>query len=141
MAMYLTLFASAFLAATLFPAQSETVLTGSIILKPQETALLVAIASIGNILGSIINWGLGRFFSHQSHRLLRPHSSAMKRAQTWYQRWGWWSLFVSWVPIIGDPLTLIAGLLKEPLWRFVLVVSMAKTGRYLVLAWAIQSAL
>ena len=57
----------------------------------------------------------------------------MARASGWYQRWGYWSLLASWVPIIGDPLTLAAGILREPLWRFILIVTFAKGGRYLVL--------
>ncbi|MEP2845606.1 MAG: DedA family protein, partial [Alphaproteobacteria bacterium] len=57
----------------------------------------------------------------------------MGRASGWYQRWGYWSLLASWVPIIGDPLTLAAGMMREPLWRFLLIVTLAKGGRYLVL--------
>lgn len=58
------------------------------------------------------------------------------RAQGWYARWGWWTLFGSWLPIIGDPLVLAAGLMREPLWRVVLVVTLAKAGRYVALTWA-----
>jgi len=62
------------------------------------------------------------------------------RAQDWYGRRGWVSLFGSWLPIIGDPLTLAAGIMREPLWRFLLVVTAAKAGRYIVLVWAVQAA-
>jgi membrane protein YqaA with SNARE-associated domain len=58
----------------------------------------------------------------------------MARAQQWYQRYGCWTLLLSWLPVVGDPLTLVAGVMREPLWRFVLLVSIAKAGRYLVLA-------
>ena len=141
MLIYLSLFASALLAATLIPAQSEAVLVSSIIARPDEIGLLIAIASAGNILGSLVNWGLGRFAGSRATRLFKLDSGSVKRAQSWYQKWGWWSLFASWVPIVGDPLTFIAGLMKEPLWRFLLVVSVAKTGRYVVLAWMVQSSL
>ncbi len=129
------------MAATLFPAQSEAMLTGYLLLRPEEMALLIATASTGNILGSVLNWGLGRFFREQAGRFFKSDSKSVTRAQAWYQRWGWWSLLASWVPIIGDPLTLIAGLMREPFWRFLLVVSVAKTGRYLVLAWIVKASL
>jgi membrane protein YqaA with SNARE-associated domain len=64
----------------------------------------------------------------------------LARAQDRYQRWGWISLLASWVPIIGDPITLAAGVMREPLWRFVLVVSIAKFGRYFVLATTVLGA-
>lgn len=58
----------------------------------------------------------------------------LDRAQAWYRRFGRWSLLASWVPIIGDPLTVVAGMLREPLPSFLLLVTIAKAGRYLVLA-------
>ena len=61
-------------------------------------------------------------------------ANQLERAQQRYQRWGQWSLLLSWMPVIGDPLTLIAGIMREPFWRFVLLVTLAKGGRYLVLA-------
>ncbi|MDF9441301.1 DedA family protein [Stenotrophomonas acidaminiphila] len=97
--------------------------------------LLIAVASVGNVLGSVINWWLGRGLLHFRERRWFPVSAqALERAQARYQRFGSWSLLLSWVPIIGDPLTLAAGVMKEPLWRFLLLVTLAKTGRYLVLA-------
>jgi membrane protein YqaA with SNARE-associated domain len=131
---YLSLFASSLLAATLIPAQSEAVLVGSIVLIPDAVVLLVAVASVGNVLGALINWILGRFFSDRCLRMYDEESGAVRRAVHWYQRWGWISLFASWVPFIGDPLTFCAGIMREPLWRFLLIVTIAKTLRYVVLA-------
>ena len=122
------------MAATLIPAQSEAVLVGSILLIPDEVFFLVAVASVGNVLGAMINWMLGRFFSDRCVRIYDGESRAVQRAVRWYQRWGWVSLFASWVPIIGDPITFISGVMKEPLWRFVLIVTFAKTSRYVILA-------
>jgi membrane protein YqaA with SNARE-associated domain len=63
-------------------------------------------------------------------------ANALARASTWYQRYGKWSLLLSWAPVIGDPLTLVAGVLREPLGPFLLLVTLAKVGRYLVLTLA-----
>lgn len=132
--LYLGLFFAALLAATLVPAQSETVLVG-LLVAGHPAWLLIAVASAGNVLGSVINWWLGRGLLHFRERRWFPVSAqALARAQARYQRFGSWSLLLSWVPIIGDPLTLAAGVMKEPMWRFLLLVTLAKTGRYVVLA-------
>jgi membrane protein YqaA with SNARE-associated domain len=138
---YLSLFASSLLAATLIPAQSEAVLVGSIVLIPDDVFLLVTVASIGNILGALINWILGRFFSDRCVRMYDAESGTVQRAARWYKRWGWISLFASWVPVIGDPITFISGVMKEPLWRFVLIVTIAKGARYAVLGLVTLSSL
>jgi len=130
------LFFVAFAAATILPLQSEAVLVGMLLASEQPPWLLVAIASLGNVLGSVVNWALGR----QVHRWhdrrwfpLRP--AALARAEAWYRRWGRFSLLLSWAPLIGDPLTVVAGVLREPLPIFVALVTIAKTARYVVLAW------
>lgn len=129
------LFLAAFLAATLIPAQSEAVLVALILAGWHPVWLLLAVATVGNVLGSVVNWGLGSFLSHRAGARWFPLSQAqMDRAAAWYHRWGFWSLLAAWVPVIGDPLTLAAGVMREPLWRFALIVTLAKGGRYLVLA-------
>lgn len=135
----LLLFASAFGAATLLPLQSEAVLL--VLLHQQEVAaaLLVIVASIGNILGSCVNWWLGLYIERYKQCSWFPVSQAkLEKAQQIYRKYGFWSLFLSWTPIIGDPITLVAGLMKERFWRFLLLVSIAKTGRYLFILWAYQ---
>ncbi|MGJ8534606.1 MAG: YqaA family protein [Alphaproteobacteria bacterium] len=134
----LGLFFSAFVAATIIPAQSESVLTALILLDQVPVAVLVVVASIGNIAGSIVNWGLGRAIERYRDRRWFPVKPAMlARATRWYHRYGKWSLLLSWVPIIGDPLTVVAGVLREKFWRFLLLVSIAKTGRYVFLAYVV----
>ena len=126
------LFLSAFGAATLLPLQSEALLLGLLVQGKQHTVLLIAVASLGNILGSCVNWYLGLKIEHYKNKKWFPVSAdKMLKAQATYQKYGYWSLLLSWVPIIGDPITLIAGLLKENLVRFLLMVSIAKIGRYL----------
>ena len=97
--------------------------------------LLIAVASAGNILGSCVNWLLGGFAERFRDRKWFPVSpQALDRAQGWYRRYGRWSLLLSWVPVVGDPLTVAAGVMREPFLPFLLLVALAKTGRYLVLA-------
>ena len=95
---------------------------------------LLFFASLGNILGACVNWYLGLKIEHYKDKKWFPLSAQqMTRAQLSYQKYGYWTLLLSWVPIIGDPITLIAGLLKENFARFLLLASLAKVGRYLFL--------
>lgn len=131
------LFLAAFAAATLIPAQSEAVLVALILSDSQPVRLLLVVATVGNVLGSVVNWVMGRFLICFANRRWFPFSQGqVDRATGWYARWGHWSLLGAWLPLVGDPLTLAAGVLREPFWRFVLIVTLAKGGRYLVLAWA-----
>jgi len=135
LAAYLGLFFSAFGAATLLPLGSEVVFVSLLLSDAYLVWLLVAVASIGNVLGSLVNWLLGRHLERFRQRTWFPVSEQrLQQAQGWYARYGRWSLLLSWVPIIGDPLTLVAGVMRERCWVFLLIVSLAKTGRYLVLA-------
>lgn len=132
---YLSLFAAAVLAATLFPAQSEALLVALLLSDSYSVTALVGVASVGNTLGSIINWFLGRSLERFKDRAWFPvGADNLARAQEWYHRYGKWSLLASWLPIIGDPITLVAGVMKEPLPVFILLVGIAKTARYVLLA-------
>lgn len=135
LAAYLALFLAAFLAATIVPAQSEAVLVGLILADKQPLLLLLLVATAGNVLGSVVNWLLGRFIEHFRDRPWFPVSpDKLARAEAWYRRFGVWSLLLSWVPIIGDPLTVVAGVLRTPFLTFLALVTLAKAGRYIVLA-------
>ncbi|MEQ9465495.1 MAG: YqaA family protein [Haliea sp.] len=128
------LFFSALGAATLLPLQSEAVLAGLLAQGEQHLVLLLAVATAGNVLGAVVNWWLGRSIEHFRDRRWFPVSgAALERAQAGYHRYGRWSLLLSWAPVIGDPLTLVAGIMKEPFWSFLVLVTLAKGGRYLVL--------
>ena len=131
---YSGLFIAAFLAATILPAQSEAGLAALILVSPASTTLLVATASLGNVLGSLVNWYLGRGINRFTGKRWFPASTQLSRATSWYSRYGRWSLLLSWVPVIGDPLTVVAGIMREPLLRFLLIVGIAKTSRYIVVA-------
>jgi membrane protein YqaA with SNARE-associated domain len=111
------------------------VLVGLLLGGEQPIAVLLVVASVGNVLGSLLNAVLGRGIERFRGRRWFPVSTQqLARARTTYGRYGRWSLLLSWVPIIGDPLTLVAGVMREPWWSFLLLVSLAKTGRYLLLA-------
>ncbi|MNJ22813.1 Inner membrane protein YqaA [compost metagenome] len=131
---YIGLFLAALGAATLLPMQSEAVLVGMLVSDKFVPLTLLLVATAGNVLGSLLNWILGRSIEHFRHKRWFPVSeSKLEKAQQSYQRYGHWSLLLSWAPIIGDPLTLVAGIMREPLWRFLLIVTLAKGGRYLLL--------
>lgn len=132
---YFGLFLAAFGAATLLPMQSEAVLAGMLLSGAYAPQLLVGVATVGNVLGSVANWLLGRGVERFRHKRWFPVGEGkLAKAQRAYQRYGYWSLLLSWVPLIGDPLTVVAGTMREPLWRFLLIVTLAKGGRYLLLA-------
>ena len=137
---YSGLFSAAFLAATLLPLQSEAVLAGLLLAGRQSVGVLIIVASAGNVMGSSVNWWLGRYIERFHDRKWFPvKAEALQRAEKWYRLYGRWSLFLSWVPVIGDPFTVIAGILREPFWSFLVIVTFAKTARYLAIAAALLS--
>jgi len=137
---YLGLFVTALGAATVLPMQSEAVLVGLLISDRFSAVWLVAVASLGNVLGAIANWMLGRGIERfRDHRWFPIGPAALERAQRWYRRFGKWSLLGSWLPIVGDPITLVGGVLREPLATFILLVAIAKVGRYMAIAVAVAA--
>jgi membrane protein YqaA with SNARE-associated domain len=130
---FLGLFLAAFLAATPVPMQSEVVFL-ALQAAGWPALLLVAVASVGNVLGSCVTYAIGRGAETFRNRRWFPLTpAALARAQGWWQRWGLWSLLVSWAPG-GDLLVALAGLMRVPVWQFLLLVTLAKTARYAVLA-------
>ena len=135
LSVYAGLFFVALLSASILPLQSEAVLVGLLLSETHPVWLLLAVASTGNVLGSLVNWYLGKYLQHFQHgRWFPVKPDQLDKAGRWYQKYGKWSLLLSWVPIIGDPLTVIAGVLREPFVPFLLLVTVAKVSRYLVLA-------
>lgn len=140
--MYFSVFISAFLAATIIPAQSEAVLAYQLSLAPGAVVALVTFATVGNVLGAMLNWALGRFFTHHRDKRWFPiQTHKIEKAEKQYRKYGRFSLLLSWVPFIGDPITVVAGVLREPLWSFILLVTIAKSARYIVIAMAVISSL
>ncbi len=132
------LFLAAFLAATIIPAQSEALLLALGASGKYPVLLLLAVASVGNILGSVVNWWLGRRAYHFRYKRWFPvKEKTLDKAQNWYRRYGRWSLLLSWVPFIGDPLTVAAGALREKLWVFIPLVAAGKVARYIAVLYMI----
>ena len=132
--LYLTMFVSAFLAATFFPFPSELTLAASIA-AGGSASWLIAVATLGNTLGAVVNWGLGRFIERFRNRSWFPvDSQRLQRGQAWFRRYGVWSLLLAWVPVAGDALTVIAGAMRVHIVPFVILVAAGKGGRYVVLA-------
>lgn len=114
--------------------QSEAVLVAMLLSDRYIASTLLAVATFGNVLGSTLNWVLGRSIERLRHKRWFPVSeSKLEKAEQFYLRYGRWSLLLSLVPIIGDPLTVVAGVMREPIWSFLLIVTLAKGIRYLVL--------
>ena len=126
------LFLSSFLAATIFPAQSELVLASLNIADNHDKFLLVTIATIGNVLGALVNWFIGYYLIKFKDRKWFPlKKKQLKKYSNIYQKWGIWSLLFAWMPIVGDPLTVIAGIFRTNIWLFLLLVTIGKASRYL----------
>lgn len=128
---YLLLFGSAFLAATILPFYSEVFLF-ALLRDGGDPVVLVIVATLGNTLGAVVNWVLGLYLLHfRERRWFYFSQSQIDRAQRWFQRYGFWSLLLAWMPIGGDALTLIAGIMKVRLWIFLLLVATGKALRYI----------
>ncbi|MCW8914388.1 MAG: DedA family protein [Magnetovibrio sp.] len=130
---YLGLFFTAFLAATILPFSSEAILAGLSVAGGFEALMLWTVATAGNTLGAMINWVLGRWCLHWQDRKWFPFKTKdLDKADAWFAKWGVWSLLLSWVPIIGDPITFAAGFLRVHFVLFSVLVLIAKGGRYAV---------
>jgi membrane protein YqaA with SNARE-associated domain len=129
------IFASAFLSATLLPGVSEaTLLTLAADAHGVWLVVLGATASLGNTLGAVVNWWLGRYCLRWQDRRWFPFSAAqLRRGGDFFRRYGVWSLLLAWLPVVGDPLTFAAGVLRAPLLTFLVLVAVGKTVRYAVL--------
>ena len=130
---YLGLFLSAFLAATLVPAYSE-ILFASLIAGGYDPLALWLWASAGNTLGSAVNWALGRYLlQFQDRRWFPFKADSLGRAQAWFQKFGVWSLLLAWLPVGGDALTFIAGVMRVRFIIFFVLTAIGKSARYAVL--------
>ncbi len=128
------LFVASFLAATFVPAQSEMVLAAMYLTGNHNAALLVMVATFGNVLGACVNWWVGRCLSQlKNPRWFSIREAQLERAKYAYQRFGVWTLLLAWVPLVGDPLTVIAGMFKTPMWQFISLVTIGKAARYIAI--------
>lgn len=130
--MYLTLFFTSLIAATLFPLSSEALLI-TLLYQQYSPVLLWSVATGGNTLGSCINWYLGRQCLRWHDKKWFPFKPAqLTRAQQLFRRYGLVSLLFAWIPVIGDPLTFFAGVMRIRFWQFLILVAIGKSLRYAV---------
>lgn len=130
-----SLFLSALISSTLLPGGSEALLI-YYLHQGGNPWWLVGVATVGNVLGSLVTYGMGRLGNEAVHRKwLRMSEQDVARAEGWFARFGQPALLLAWLPVVGDPLCLVAGLLRSPLLWFVVLVTVGKLGRYVFLAW------
>jgi len=131
---YLSLFTISFLAATVLPFSSELTLAGLIATSNYDNSFLLIVASLGNVLGSVVNWALGFYSRNLTKKKWFPFKKdkQIENSSKWFSKFGKWSLLFAWVPIIGDPLTLVAGLLRVRFLDFIILVAFGKVSRYLI---------
>ena len=135
---YLSLFSISFLAATVLPFSSELTLAGLISSSNYDNLLLLVVASFGNVLGSVFNWSLGFYSRNLSTKKWFPFKETqIERSSKWFSKFGKWSLLFAWLPIVGDPLTFVAGLLRVRFLDFIILVAIGKVSRYLIVFYLI----
>ena len=135
---YLSLFFISFLAATVLPFSSELTLAGLISTSNYDNLLLLVVASFGNVLGSVFNWSLGFYSRNLSTKKWFPFKETqIERSSKWFSKFGKWSLLFAWLPIVGDPLTFVAGLLRIRFLDFIILVAIGKVSRYLIVFYLI----
>ncbi len=138
---YVTVFVSSFLAATVVPFYSEISVAGALAAGAAPLAV-VAVATAGNTLGAVVGWWLGRLVLRFRDRRWFPASAAqLERAQRWFQRFGVWSLLLAWLPVGGDALTVVAGIMRVRLDVFVVLVGIGKALRYIVVVGLLDTVL
>lgn len=135
-------FTSALISATVMPGASEVVLTASVIKQPDNVWWLWLAASTGNTLGALITWLMGKYLLHFQHSKWFPfRENKLARAQAWFQKYGYWSLLLSWMPVIGDALPFIAGVMRVKFPVVLLLVFIGKAARYAVIIYLAQATL
>jgi membrane protein YqaA with SNARE-associated domain len=134
---YVGLFFASFLAATILPLSSEVVLS-FLLLNDLDPITLVSIATFGNVLGAFVNYSIGLWGSiFFLRKILKISEDEFARAKQRFQKYGVFSLFFAWVPVIGDPLTVVAGVLKINLLIFFIMVTSGKLIRYVIISYTI----
>ncbi|MEA3490879.1 MAG: YqaA family protein [Campylobacterota bacterium] len=128
---YFILFSVSLLAATILPISSEATLL-YYLNEGKSAWILLIVAGTGNVLGSIINYLIGKRGVDYLIDHKKITADRIEKSELFFRKYGIFALLLSWVPIIGDPLTFVAGMLHYDFKKFVLIVSIAKFGRYLI---------
>ena len=124
--------------ATIVPFGSEMYFATLLSLNKYNNFLLLMAASTGNVLGSVFNWICGYYVNYFIKKSWFPiKQNKIQKGTELFNKYGKWSLLLSWVPFIGDPITFVAGTLRYPIIPFLILVSIGKVGRYLVIYFSI----
>ena len=124
--------------ATIIPFGSEMYFATLLSMNKYNNFLLLIFASVGNILGSVFNWFCGYYVNYFIKKSWFPlKTDSIKKASEIFNKYGKWSLLLSWVPFIGDPITFVAGTLRYSIIPFIIFVSIGKVGRYLLVYFSI----
>ena len=135
---YLSLFIVCFLVATIIPFGSEMYFSTLLATGNNISLVLLIVAATGNILGSVFNWICGYYATYFLKKKWFPISqNQVDKATNFFLKYGKWSLLFAWVPLVGDPLTFVAGTLRYSFYSFLLLVSIGKIGRYLVIYFSV----
>jgi membrane protein YqaA with SNARE-associated domain len=129
---YLGLFVVCFFSATILPLTSEGVLI-AFLLSGGEPITALLVATSGNVLGGSTNYFLGRIGEPKWLRKLGVKETRIVRFENWVKRYGVWTALLSWVPIVGDPLTIALGFFRANWWWVFLLMLLGKFLRYLLL--------
>jgi len=133
MDVYFGLFVTAFVSATLLPGVSEAAIL-VLLHEGYDITLLWLVATTGNSLGSVVNYVLGRYLLRFEQTKWFPFKKEkLKQSQAWFQRYGRWSMLLAWLPLVGDGLTFIAGMMKMNFALFAVLVTLGKAARYAVI--------
>ena len=134
----LSLFIISLLAATILPAQSEILLTVLYLSGNHDVITLILVATLGNVLGSVINYYIGRSLTYLKSKKWFPIKTNLDKATKFYNKYGIWTALFAWVPFIGDPLTIVAGVLRANFLLFLILVTIGKCGRYIFFVWLLS---
>lgn len=131
---YISLFIFCLTLGTFFPFASETYLITLLLSEKYNALLLLLLASVGNILGSVVSWLFGYFINYFINKPWFPiNKYLLQKANSIFKKYGKWSLLFSWVPFIGDPIAFVAGTFRYNLIFFLIFVSIGKVSRYLLI--------
>ena len=136
---YLTLFFICLGAATLLPGGSEAYFLYKLHDEPNLAYTILLVASLGNTLGSLINYLLGKYLREYTIKKAYFKQKTIEKATKLFEKYGFIALLLSWTPIIGDPLTFVAGSLRYNWIKFLLLVFIAKIARYAFLIFFFNS--
>lgn len=137
----ISLLTASFLAATLLPGSSEILLIALIVQYPDEALPFIMVATVGNTAGSVLNYLLGLWLGRPvAERFPKIVSEEwLERSEVWFNHYGMWTLLFAWLPVIGDPLTVVAGVLRTRFIPFLLLVAAGKTARYIAIAAGVRA--